>query len=229
MSTMTRTRTLRLLVTRRNADTRQYETVGELARDDQGYTFTYCQGSTRALPGMPDRTHVYRSTDLFPLFRHRVISPRRDDHDDYLDGLDLPASATPFEVLTRSGGRSAVDTLEITPVPEPGPVDLCFLVHGIRHLSQAEHRRIDALKAGQSLHLVAEPSNPADSHALLVTDDGGRLGYVPRPLLRYVHAIADQPYTMTVARVNPAEAGFHMRLLVRLEGTLLRTDCAVGA
>lgn len=215
---MTRTGTRRLLVTRRNPETTHYESIGELARGEHGYTFTYLPDVTRALPGMP-RGEVYESADLFPLFSHRVISPRRADHADYLAGLDLEPDAEPFEVLTRSGGLSAVDTLELTPIPEPGPVELRFLVHGIRHLADDEQARIDTLTAGQSLRLVPAPNTPTDDRAVLVTDDGCRLGYVPRPLTEYVRPIMATEHSLTVERINDAEAGFHMRLLVRLVGT----------
>lgn len=214
------TRTRRLLVTRRNPDTNSYETLGELAHGESGYTFTYREGTTRPLPGMPNVNEPYTSGDLFPLFEHRVISPRRADRHTYLEGLALDLEATPFEVLARSGGRSAVDTLELTPMPEPGPVDICFLVHGIRHLTQSERTRIDSLIEGQPLQLRPEPDNPKDARAVLVTDEGQRLGYVPGPLLDYVHPILGGEHSLTVERVNPAEAGFHMRLLVRLAGTL---------
>lgn len=218
---MTPVQTARLLVTRRNPETLSYETIGELARDETGYTFTYRPGVTRPLPGMPDIDREYVSVDLFPLFEHRVISPRRADHGDYLAGLALNPEATPFEVLTRSGGRSAVDTLELTAMPEPGPVDISFLVHGIRHLSEDERARIDTtLVEGQELALRHEPGNPVDARAVLVTDDNHRLGYVPRPLLDYVHQIVRREHRLTVERVNPAGAGFHMRLLVRLVGVL---------
>ncbi len=41
---------------------------------------------------------------------------------------------------------------------------------------------------------------------------------MPTPLLDYVHQIMKQPYELAVERVNPADAGLHMRLLVRLNG-----------
>ncbi|WP_128276706.1 hypothetical protein [Janibacter hoylei] len=58
---------------------------------------------------------------------------------------------------------------------------------------------------------------PQDADAVLVTDDGHRLGYVPRPLLEYVRPALERHHELTVERVNPP-AGFHMRLLVRLAG-----------
>lgn len=222
------TRTRRLLVTRRDAATAAYEAVGELLHDPQTetYTFTYRDDVSRALPGLPlDRPHV--STQLFPLFGHRVVSPHRSDHDDLLGFLALDPMATPFEVLSRSGGRSPIDTLELTPMPDPGRFDIRFLVHGIRHLLEQERDWIDELRAGQPLLLEPEPTNEVDPAAILVTDAGRRLGYVPRPLLDYVHPALEHSYELTVDRVNPREAGYHMRLLVRLAGTLPESSQAV--
>lgn len=125
MQTMTGTQ--RLLVTRRDPHTSGYEAVGELTQSDGGYSFAYRPGVTRPLHGMPDLSKTYRSDDLFPQFKQRVISPRRADHDQHLQELNLAAEASPFEVLARSGGRSAVDTYELTPVPAVGPVDILFL------------------------------------------------------------------------------------------------------
>lgn len=219
MSTMTRTE--RLLVTRRDPHTAAYAAVGELRHDREGdfYTFTYRDEVTRALPGLP-LGQVHTSSRLFPLFSQRVVSPLRGDHDEILGMLDLQGQATPFEVLARSGGRSATDTLEITPIPEPGPFEVRFLVHGIRHLTETERARIDDLHPGDALDLRAEPTNPVDRRAVLVTGDGQRLGYVPRPLLEYVRPAMERDHTLTVEQVNPAAAGHHMRLLVRLVGHL---------
>lgn len=83
---------------------------------------------------------------------------------------------------------------------------------------------IGSLASGNALRPVPEPDNPVDEEALLVCDHGHRLGYTPRPLLPYVHQIIRDNYRLTVDRVNPESAGFHVRLLVRLEGTLPTSD-----
>lgn len=218
MSTMIRTR--RLLVTRRDPHTGAYGAVGELAYDAEAetYSFTYREGVERPLPGLPLEGSV--SDDLFPLFGHRIVSPRRADHDAALDLLGLDPMAQPFEVLARSGGRSATDTLELTPMPEPGDFEVRFLVHGIRHLTEYERDYIKTLVPGQHVILTPEPENIQDELAVLVTADGHRLGYVPRPLLAYVRPAMDCHYDMTIERINPPAAGTHMRLLVRLAGHL---------
>lgn len=117
-----------------------------------------------------------------------------------------------------SGGSRTGDTYELTPLPHVGRVDLPFLVHGVRYLSSEERALIDSLRPGERLSLRCEPDNPVNRQAVLVTRDGAKLGYVPDPLLVYVHDIMSGEHELLVERVNPPEAGLHMRLLVRLSG-----------
>ena len=80
---------------------------------------------------------------------------------------------------------------------------------------------IDDLKPGDRLELHCETANQVNERALLVRQSGDRLGYVPDPLLDYVHRIMERSFDLVVERVNPVEAGMHMRLLVRLIGELV--------
>ncbi|MBF0686393.1 MAG: HIRAN domain-containing protein [Cellulomonas sp.] len=210
-------RTDQLLVSRQDPTTRRFETVGTLSFDGHLYTFEYAPTATRALPGLPmGRTR--ESDVLFPIFAERVIDPRRPERPETLKHLGLTREAGPLEVLAVSGGGRTGDTYELTPLPQPGDTSLVFLVHGVRHLTDVERAAIDRLAPGDRLSLRLEADNPVDDRALLVTQDGGRLGYVPGPLLDYVHNIITHDYELVVERVNPAAAGLHMRLLVRLSG-----------
>lgn len=210
-----------LLVSRQDPATRTYSRVGTLAFDGSTYTFRYDESAKRALPGLPLGT-THRSETLFPIFAERVIDPRRPERSEVLEQLGLADDAGPFQVLAVSGGSRTGDTYELTPLPHPGPVDLPFLVHGIRHLSADEIARIGLLKNGDPLTLVEEPDNPVNDRAILVTADGSRLGYVPDPLVDYIHDIMSGDHRLVVDRVNPPMAGLHMRLLVRLTGRLGR-------
>lgn len=206
-----------LLVSRQDPTTRAFTRVGTLSFDGSRYTFSYDSTAKRALPGLPlGKTH--ESETLFPIFAERVIDPQRPERAETLEHLGLPDDAGPFEVLAVSGGGRTGDTYELTPLPHPGAVSLPFLVHGVRYLAQEERDAIDQLRPGDRLSLRCEPDNPVNSRALLVTQDGGKLGYVPDPLLDYVHKIIEGDHELFVERVNPAEAGLHMRLLVRLRG-----------
>lgn len=214
---LTQVGTRQLLVSRQDPETNRFSRVGVLACHEDRYSFVYDQGVTRALPGLPlGREHV--NDTLFPVFSERVMHPQRPDRVRTLEQLGLPPEAGPFEVLAVSGGRRTGDTYELTPLPEVGEVHLPFLVHGVRHLSAAEQQSIDLLVPGQRLTLTAEPSNPVNERALLVTADGSRLGYVPDPLLAFVHSIARHEFVLEVQQVNDVQAGLHMRLLVVLHG-----------
>jgi hypothetical protein len=212
-------RTDELLVSRQDPTTRRYSRVGVLSHDGHTFRFEYDDGVTRALPGLRlGRQHV--SDSLFPIFAERVMDPHRPERAETLEQLGLGADASPLEVLAVSGGGRTGDTYELTPLPQPGPVSLPFLVHGIRHLTAEERAAIDDLQPGDRLELRCEPDNEYNERALLVQQGGGRLGWVPDPLLDHVHRIVDAPFELVVERVNRPEAGLHMRLLVRLSGVL---------
>lgn len=209
--------TKHLLVSRQDPTTRAFARVGTLSFDGREYSFEYEDAADRPLPGLPLGSS-HRSARLFPIFAERVLDPRRPERRCALDYLGLSEEAGPFEVLAVSGGGRTGDTYELTPVPQPGPVSVPFLVHGIRYLSEASRAQIDRLSRGDRLLLRSEPTNAVTERALLVTSDGHALGYVPTPLLEYVHAIMVEEHSLVVERVNPSEAGVHMRLLVRLTG-----------
>lgn len=216
-----------LLVTCQDPHTRRYEAVGVLSRARGTYYFRYLDGA-RELPaflpflGFAELEQEYQSQHLFPLFAERVLDDARPDRMSLFQALDLVETAGPMEFLARSGGRRAGDTIELLPIPDiDGRRTQCtFLVHGVRYQPGAADA-IDHLTTGQALDLVPEPDNEHDPRAVLVTTDGTRLGWVPNPLLDYVHAIMSTgDVRLTVVRANPSEFGHHMRLLVRIEGQL---------
>ncbi|KRF17625.1 hypothetical protein ASG90_04435 [Nocardioides sp. Soil797] len=216
---LTALKTKRLLVSRQDSVTRQYSCIGELRLDGDDYVFVYDPSADRAMPGLP-LGQVHRSSELFPIFAERVVHPLRSDRDRSLELLGLGPEASPFEVLAVSGGRRAGDTYELTPLPEAGEVELPFLVHGIRHLKTHEQAQLEDLRPGDQLEFEREPSNPKNKRALLVTRAGVRLGYVPDPLVEHIHEVMQREFKVTVERVNPPDAGFHMRLLVVIHGRL---------
>jgi len=126
-----------LIVSRGDLETRRYSRVGVLSYDRHIFRFDYDDGVTRALPGLPLR-RVHESKSLVPIFAERVMDPHRPERAETLEQLGLAATAEPLEVLAVSGGGRTGDTYELTPLPQPGPVSLPFLVHGIRHLKSEE-------------------------------------------------------------------------------------------
>lgn len=217
-----------MLVTWQDPQTRRYHSVGVLSRALDGtHRFRYLDVARalegfRPFLGFSDLNREYSSQHLFPLFAERVLDESRPDRITLFEALDLVDTAGPMEFLARSGGHRAGDTIELLPIPETadGPTSCVFLVHGVRYQPGASDA-IEQLVPGQELNLEPEPENESDPQAVLITDDGTRLGWVPNPLLDYVRAVMRTgAVKVTVVRANPPALGHHMRLLVRIEGRL---------
>lgn len=217
----------RLLVTRRNPETRRYLSLGLLSCEPDGYRFGYLRSAIenpdfQPLPGLGQANRAYEAEQLFPVFAERVMSSRRPDRREALASLGLPETAAPFEVLINSGGRSVGDAVELLPAPKAlsdGSLTLDFLVHGVRHMSPRSQDRISELRPGEPLLLILEPENPVNARACLVSDrDRLPLGYVPDPLLPILEAMTAP--SAQVVRANDARVGFHFRLAVRIEGNV---------
>ena len=92
-----------LLVSRQDPETRHSSRVGVLSHDGHLFRFTYDDGVTRALPGLP-LGRVHESESLFPIFAERVMDPHRPERAETLEQPGLGAEAEPLEVLAVSGG-----------------------------------------------------------------------------------------------------------------------------
>lgn len=223
----------RMAVAWQHPDERSVRPVGLLHYDGQTHEFFYLRTVNevhdfRPFLNFPDLTRIYRSTDLFPMFSQRVMSPRRPDYTHYLQQLDLTHSATPWEQLARTEGKLASDTIQLIPEPEvdaTGRTQSQFLVAGIRRQIKDEHQRnltLSQLKKGDKLQLVDELDNSVNPRAILVsTRSQVTLGWVPDILIDYVHDVrGDGPFSVEVTHVNGPDAPSHMRLLALLEGQL---------
>ena len=226
----------RLMVTWQDPETRSYHQVGWLTQyDDGSFGYVYLPSAQRLarfhpFVGFREFDQSYYSVHLFPFFAQRLLSPQRPDLPRLLSALALDDSDAvgPFEFLARSGGRRGGDTVELLPEPlieKDGSTCWLFLVHGVRYVPGAGEV-IDQLLPGDALEMVAEPDNPVNPEALLVTRDGRRLGWVPDPLLRHLRSIADPQ--LAVVRANPADLGHHLRLLVKVAGHVEYPRAAQG-
>lgn len=229
--------TVDFLVLRQDEDTRAYRWLGLLSRHDDEFHFRYTpeaasDAGLRTLPGFPDPTRQYESRHLFATFANRVMTPRRDSYQSFLDMLGLSGEdVDPFEVLARTWGTRTTDRIQVLPVPtvdEGGRLRVRFLVHGGRYVDP-EAAVLGTVNAGDRLMLVREAENPEDPLAILVcsklSGSGRRLGYVPAPLAPFVHALWDKGIDLqvTAERVNMPDAPLasnQMRLLARLEATV---------
>ena len=207
--------------------------VGRLDADIEStrYRFRYIKGAEEAhrvanfspLPEFPHFQQSYESPELFPLFRNRIISPKRPDFGEYLRALGLDDDADPIEILSANGGRRVTDTFEVFPelVKDPDGGFTCrFFLHGSRHVSEPAQERLNQLKPGEKLHLALELTNPAGELAVQVqTTDYLMLGWAPRYLVDDLAAAmkeAPGKYEAKVVKVNPQPAPSRQRVLVEM-------------
>ena len=214
---------------------RGYRRVGTLTRDSDGYRFSYTPAASRiegfsGFASFPDFGADYRSQELFATFANRVMTPRRDSYDAYVQALGLhDARPEPFEVLARTLGTRATDLVQLLPAPtidEHGLFSIYFLVHGSRHVDPASSR-LARLHNGDPLYLAPEEDNPVSPVAVLVDSEpdptpARAIGYVPDVLGELVRALltSGAPVRAVAEQVNNAPHGQipdHMRLLVRLD------------
>lgn len=217
--------------------TRAWFPVGRLDSDRvrNDYRFRYTGGADiahqqagfPALMDFPDFRRDYRSKELFPMFRNRVLMPGRPDFADTIARLDLAGVPDPIEMLAIDGGFRATDSFEVFPkieVRADGSFRTRFFLHGWRHVSAAAQQRIDTLVAGEPLYLALELTNPATGTAIQIqTQDYQMIGWAPRYLLNdLITAMAGAPgrYSAFVVRVNPVPAPSKQRVLIELHGHL---------
>jgi len=217
------------------ARSRQWFPVGRLDvfQPDSLYRFRYVQGAKQAheqtgfvpLKDFPDFGKSYEASELFPLFKNRLLTPGRKDFHEYLRLLDLSGQPDPIDILSVDGGYRATDSFEVFPKIErqkDGGFCCRFFLHGSRYVSAEAQRRLERLQPEENLFVAVELTNPVTHFAVQVqTEDYYMIGWAPRYLIRdLVGAIANAPgnYQAKVVRVNPVPAPSKQRLLVELRG-----------
>jgi hypothetical protein len=218
----------RLLLVWQDPVTHAFVPVGALTGEPDGsFAFRYLRrverhGSFQPLASFPRLHETYRFVDLPPFFANRVMSARRPDYAEHLRALSLTEdTATPFEMLSRTGGARATDTFHVVAEPAidgDGLVRTRFLAHGVRHINGAGER-IERLSSGDRLRLRADPTNPVNPQAVLVDAEAAEpVGWVPDWMLDTVRRLteADPSYELTVDVANGPDAPAHLRLLCLL-------------
>lgn len=229
-----------LIVTWQHPLERSMEPIGKLAFDGHAYSFDYLDTAKtlkdfRPLLGFEDFGRHYVSQELFPIFEERVMDPQRPDYERYVRDLNLPSDASPWEQLASSGGGSESDTLQLYPIPHysDGVWQCRFLINGSRYLLEKQveidgvtlesyegevfEEILDSLRPGQELRVVHEDSNKSSATAMLalVLEDKP-IGWVPNWLAAEIlPLVSDADFTFVVEQVNPASAGWHLRILAR--------------
>jgi len=209
---------------------RHWFPVGRLCFDGSIYRFGYTKGAMRSpdfmpFAQMPHLNSSYASTELFPLFKNRILSTSRPEYPSFLNWLDLESGEDePLTLLARTGGERATDSLRIVPCPTPSPdgvYQMSFFSHGIRYLPESIQAFIENLSVGDNLFLMPDPQNPYDSDALALrmASQAVIVGYCPRYLNHDFSILlqADPRATRAhVKRVNRA-APLQLRLLCTIQ------------
>ena len=216
-------------------DRRQWFPVGRLDADvsQPEYRFRYTGGARRAraeagfplLVEFPELEGDYRASRLFPLFRNRVINPRRPDLKDYLRNLGLGHEADPIEILAANGGYRATDAYEVFPKIEPGDdgsFSCRFFLHGWRYVNTEARERLARLEGGEGLCVALELTNPVTQFAVQIqTKDYHMIGWAPRYLAKdLARGVAGAPdrYSAFVVRINPQPPPSKQRVLIEMQG-----------
>jgi HIRAN domain len=218
-----------LYVTWQDPETRSWYPVGMLSLEDGDYTFMYTRGvlaSERFIPfgSMNNIETKYISKTLFPLFANRLLAKSRPEYDQYISWMGLPQKdMNPLEILARSGGERATDSLQIYACPTKtaeGKYETYFFCHGIRHMRGNIAHEVERLEPGQELFPMLDTLNPhdADAVALRTADPAMMIGYCPRYLAKDVSQLASlskDKFNARIERVN-RDAPIQYKLLCRL-------------
>jgi hypothetical protein len=213
---------------------RRWFVVGRLTRVEDGtspgYEFQYVAGVQDALnsgfqlfPVFPRIDEVFRSRELLPFFRNRLMRSSRPDYRSYLSQLGLKPGAEEFSELARSGGRRATEGSEMElfappQVLEDGRLETHFFVRALSRIAHALEVAA-TLKNGVCLRCALDLQNPYNRKAvLLVTDDNSTIGFVPDYLCDDVSALLARPtqVEVRVAQVNEPHVPAQNRVLCRL-------------
>jgi hypothetical protein len=173
---------------------------------------------------MNDLYAKYYSKTLFPLFANRILSESRPEYSQYLSWMGLRSGeAKPLEILARTGGSRATDSLQLYLCPDQNPegnYEGYFFCHGIAHMPEGVWNYVLTLKQGAILFPMFDVLNAYDPNAvaLRTADPATMIGYVPRYLARDVAQLATlarKSFEARIERVN-SEAPIQYRLLCRL-------------
>jgi hypothetical protein len=226
-----------LYVAWQDENTRRWFTVGRLQRLPEGqYEFVYVKGydDARRIAGMEpilgfkEIDQRYLSERLFPQFQNRIMSPTREDYEEYLRRLGFDSvPKEPLEILARSEGHRVTDSLQMIPsarcVPDElgqATYSLRFFVHGMRHV-RPEVQELD-FKPGTRLFLMWDFQNAHDRAAItLRTEENHLVGWVPRYYCADIHSLREKraPIDVTVERMNPSPVPSWLRVLCHVRAT----------
>ncbi len=214
-------------------DTRDWHVVGNLQERKSGYVFKYTKGALKSskftmFSGMNDVHETYVSEELFPLFKNRLLSPRRPEYPRFIKWLGFEDdSVNPIDILARSGGLRSTDQLQIfkkIEVASDGKFEHFFFLHGLSYLNSMANDRVSQLQSGQILRLCLDLQNEYDGDAVVVRADKPAeiVGYCPRYLSNDIKKMLlndSKSVTLSVEKISD-DAPHNYRLLCKLSGML---------
>jgi hypothetical protein len=201
---------------------------------DNQFRLLYVAGVRRALDlgfepfaEFQELEREYLSEELFPLFANRVMSAKRKDYAEFISGLGLEHSESPlfvFDLLDRTGGRTATDRYRLFLEPEigaDGAFRFRFFVAGQSRERHAASEGIwNKLEPGTDLKLRREPENKFSGTAVQICHGETSLGYVPDYFAsEIIHPRLNEndDVQCKLVRVNPGAAP-QERILVEVKG-----------
>ncbi|HBH6930753.1 MULTISPECIES: HIRAN domain-containing protein [Enterobacter cloacae complex] len=221
-------------------DSRDWHVIGNLQNKGACYSFNYTRGVENLgkftpFSGMEDLYKTYISEDLFPLFKNRLLSPRRPEYPYFIQWLGLNnESATPLEILGRSGGHRTTDQLQMfkrIEVNDDGSFEHVFFCHGLSYLSpSALERATSSLKIGEELKMCLDVQNSYDPNAVVIrgSNPAEIIGYCPRYLAEDIlNMLKDNPRSVQLSVANLSEeAPSNYKVMCKLTGNLsLQVSC----
>ncbi len=200
------------------------------------YEFSYIKGAEegtkygfRPFLSFDDMEKTYRSATLFPFFANRLLPHSRKEYEEYTTSLGLATEeASPMEILGRSGGRRATDSVELFSPPHIQEtsngggriLDYYFLAHGLRHMRHcAQDLVAQSLKKGDPLFVIHDLQNPVDRRALVLrTADYCCVGFLPRYLVQDIWELLGKNGEIEIAieRLNFPPVPIQQRMLCKL-------------
>jgi HIRAN domain len=191
----------------------------------------FARAEHRMKGGAAGRLHLnrlYRARELFPLFKNRVLSPKRPEYPDFIQWLGLnKEDASPVAILERSGGLRGTDKLQVFKrfeIDSDGSFEYTFFAHGLGYLPASANSRVTTLVRGDRLFLCPDPQNEHDKNAIIIRaeDPAEIVGYCPRYLAKTILMLlelgVDCPRLTVETLSDSAPANY--RLLCKVEGQI---------
>ncbi len=219
-----------LYVAWQDQTTRTWHTVARLRRANDEYEFVFTRGAER-LRRVPselfklDVRKRYRSSELIPLFRNRLLSRSRADYHKISDWLNLSGEEDEFGTLMKFGLIPGTDSILVYPEPTVGNngYSLEFFIHGLRHMHPDANEMCRQMKSGSRLLPLLDVQNPVDPNAVALRcpESTILIGYVPAFYAADFRDLLSRPTVAKNARIvlvkNNTDAPEQLRLLCKIE------------